>query len=156
MIFGNIENTNGLMEILPDAIQKALKFLKENDISSKEVGEYEIQGRDIYVQIIDTVTKDPKDAKPEVHRKYIDIQFLSKGSEKIKFTIDNGKNKVYQDILEERDLLFYESVENESELVMKPGNFAIFYPQDVHTPALINEKPESIRKVVVKVKVDLV
>jgi YhcH/YjgK/YiaL family protein len=156
MIFGHICNTNELMKILPDSIQKAIIFLQEIDIDTKEVGEYEIQGKDIYAQIVDIATRHIEDSRPEVHRKYVDVQFLFKGSEKIRFAIDNGKNIVYEDMLEDKDLLLYENVEDESEITMTPGNFAIFYPQDIHRPTLINKQVENIRKVIVKVSVELV
>ncbi len=42
-------------------------------------------------------------------------------------------------------------VADESWLTMRPGNFAVFFPQDVHRPACINQRPCAIRKVVVKI-----
>jgi YhcH/YjgK/YiaL family protein len=35
---------------------------------------------------------------------------------------------------------------------MNPGDFAIFFPSDVHRPACEVSGPETIRKVVVKVR----
>ncbi|MEE6081785.1 YhcH/YjgK/YiaL family protein, partial [Avibacterium paragallinarum] len=49
------------------------------------------------------------------------------------------------------DILFYQSAKNESELVMRKGNFAIFFPEDIHRPACIDDNPCQIRKVVVKI-----
>lgn len=156
MIFGHISDTKDLMDILPQPLQVAIRFLQETDIASKDAGEYEIQGREIYAQIIDTQTRDKGLCKPEVHRKYIDVQFLCSGSEKIGFERDHKENTVYENLLESRDIIFYEEMKNESEIVMAPGNFAIFFPQDVHRPACINEKSENIRKVVVKVSLNLI
>jgi YhcH/YjgK/YiaL family protein len=47
-----------------------------------------------------------------------------------------GSNTVAEDLLAERDLLFYTGMENESMLTMTPGSFAVFLPTDVHRPAL--------------------
>ncbi|CAM3928038.1 hypothetical protein AVEN109717_10990 [Avibacterium endocarditidis] len=35
--------------------------------------------------------------------------------------------------------------------MMRKGNFAIFFPEDVHRPACIDEQSCHIRKVVVKI-----
>ena len=60
-------------------------------------------------------------------------------------------NKISESLLAERDIIFYHGAENESEITMAPGSYAIFFPQDVHRPACIKNKATPIRKVVVKV-----
>ena len=100
-------------------------------------------------------TKPFAETRPEVHREYIDVQFLVQGREKIGVASDTGKNAVAEDLLAQRDLLFYAGMENESTLTMTPGSFAVFFPSDVHRPACAFEQPETIRKVVVKVRLSL-
>ncbi len=51
-------------------------------ISTPEPGVVEINGKNIYAQIIDLTTRDKIENRPEVHRQYIDIQFLAWGEEK--------------------------------------------------------------------------
>lgn len=48
--------------------------------------------------------------RPEVHRRYIDIQFLAWGEEKIGIAIDTGNNKVSESLLEQRDIIFIMTV----------------------------------------------
>ena len=62
---------------------------------------------------------------------------------------------VAEDLLAERDLLFYAGVENESMLTMTPGSFAVFLPSDVHRPGVALDEPTKVRKVVVKVRLSL-
>ncbi|AMH17853.1 YhcH/YjgK/YiaL family protein [Hafnia paralvei] len=149
MIFGHISNENPCN--LPEAIQRALQFLRSTDFSQQEAGEVEIDGRDIYAQIIDMTTRPKAENRPEVHRRYIDIQFLAWGEEIIGVAADRGNNKISESLLAERDIIFYHGAENESEITMAPGSYAIFFPQDVHRPACIKNKATPIRKVVVKV-----
>ncbi|TBL93715.1 YhcH/YjgK/YiaL family protein [Hafnia alvei] len=149
MIFGHISNENPF--VLPTAIQRALNFLRTTDFSQQKVGEVEIDGRNIYAQIIDMTTRPKKDNRPEVHRRYIDIQFLAKGEEIICVAAERGNNKISESLLAERDIIFYHDVNDESELTMTEGSYAIFFPQDVHRPRCIKNKATSIRKVVVKV-----
>ena len=35
---------------------------------------------------------------------------------------------------------------------LKPGNFAVFFPNDIHSPGVMKEKPVKCRKVVMKIK----
>ncbi len=105
--------------------------------------------------MIDLTTKPAAENRPEVHRKYIDVQFLCSGRERIGVVADTGENEVAADMLAERDMLFYRDVDNETVLEMRPGNFAVFFPSDVHRTACQTDKPEAIRKVVMKVAVSL-
>ncbi len=149
MIFGHISQENALP--FPSAIQKALHFLRTTDFASLKPGEIEIEGRRIYAQIIDLTTRPREENRPEVHRRYIDIQFLASGEEYIGVASDTGNNEIAESLLEERDIIFYHGMENESLLTMVPGSYAMFFPQDVHRPACVYQAPSAIRKVVVKV-----
>lgn len=62
----------------------------------------------------------------EVHRRYLDIQFLAWGEEKIGIAIDTGNNQISESLLEQRDIIFYHDSEHESFFEMTPGNYAIF------------------------------
>ncbi|MDQ9476728.1 YhcH/YjgK/YiaL family protein, partial [Serratia marcescens] len=96
-------------------------------------------------------TQPPDALRPEVHRQNVDVQFLVSGTELIGVAADSGDNVVHQELLAQRDILFYQDVADESWLTMQPGNFAVFFPQDVHRTACINQRPSEIRKVVVKI-----
>lgn len=150
MIFGNIHNL-GDISIYPNVLREALNYILKTDLEKISVGTYEIKGRDMYVQILDLETDIETLKLPEVHKNYLDIHFLSKGSERIGFSIDCDKNMISEDYNSERDILFYKNCDSESFINMKPGNFAIFFPNDVHRPGCIGKKKEIIRKVVVKI-----
>lgn len=149
MIFGHIAHKNPCA--FPLAIEQALEFLRITDFSAVPAGVIEIKGRDIYAQVLDLTTKPAKENLPEVHRRYIDIQFLAWGEEIIGIAADTGRNVIAEPYQEQRDILFYHEMENESYLTMVPGSYAIFFPQDVHRPACNKYKVTEIRKVVVKV-----
>ena len=117
-----------------------VSMLKRTDFMALPAGNYDLQGKDIYVQVIDMTTKPFAETRPEVHREYIDVQFLVQGREKIGVASDTGKNAVAEDLLAQRDLLFYAGMENESTLTMTPGSFAVFFPSDVHRPACAFEQ----------------
>ena len=140
----------------PSAIQRALAFLRTTDFSQLPVGEIEIEGRNIYAQVIDLTTRPREENRPEVHRRYIDIQYLASGEEIIGFAPDSGNNQISQSLLEQRDIIFYHASEHESFIEMIPGSYAIFFPQDVHRPACHKTVATPIRKIVVKVAISVV
>lgn len=154
MIFSSIYAKDNV-EKYPKAIQTALEYLKSNDFTTMETGVYEIQGKDIYAQVMDAQTAPADTKRPEVHEKYIDVQFLASGKERLGFTFDTGSYEV-DERLGDKDLIFYKSVENEGYIDAVPGCYSIFFPEDVHRPAVAAGEPMTIRKVVVKVSVALI
>ncbi len=53
---------------LPVAIEKALDFLRATDFSSLEPGVVEIDGKNIFAQIIDLTTREVPENRPEIPR----------------------------------------------------------------------------------------
>ena len=155
MIFGNVKDLELGFAWLPKPLKRAVEHLKQTDFSALPAGNYDLQGKDIYVQIIDMNTKPFAETRAEVHRQYIDVQFLCRGSERIGVASETGRNPVAEDLLEQRDLLFYSGMDDESTLTMVPGSFAVFFPSDVHRPGCAFDQPLPIRKVVVKVRASL-
>ncbi|MGG7143169.1 YhcH/YjgK/YiaL family protein [Clostridium nigeriense] len=153
MIFGNVK-CNENISSYPKAIQKAINYLKENDLVAMEPGRYELDGDNMILQVLDVETTERSNLRPEVHRTYIDVQFLAKGKEKIGYYPDKGNNEIDEELLEARDIIFYKNNNTrETYLEMEEGSYAIFYPHDVHIPAIIKDESMVIRKIVIKVKV---
>ncbi|EES50332.1 YhcH/YjgK/YiaL family protein [Clostridium botulinum] len=76
MIFGNIKSNENISSY-PKAIQNAIQYLKENDLVSMTPGRYELDGDNMILQVLDVKTDDRCNLRPEVHRTYIDVQFLA-------------------------------------------------------------------------------
>lgn len=153
MFFGHIQQIDE--RIYPVAIQKALRFLKNTDFTSLAVGKYPIEGEKIYAQVLDLDTKAATENPPESHLRYIDVQYLHSGQELIGACPLTPNSLLLSSYDPERDIMFYRQVEHETMLTMSPGAFAIFFPSDIHRPACIHQQPCRIRKVVVKVAVEL-
>jgi biofilm protein TabA len=85
----------------------------------------------------------------ESHRKYVDLQVLIEGEEWMEVA-DLKCCSIRTPYAEERDLMIFEQREG-SRLWMKPGDIAIFYPEDVHMPGLCGVAgPGLVRKCVIK------
>lgn len=89
----------------------------------------------------------------ESHRKYIDVQLVLSGAERME-VIDISRLTVSQPYLAERDLIKYADFTATSWLTMTAGNVAIFFPVDGHlSTQLPDAGPVLVRKSVVKVPV---
>jgi len=129
-----------------------LKSLTPDSIEKK----YTLQGDDIFAYVMSYETKEPELAKLEAHQKYVDIQAVLIGSEGFEWFTKNG---LEVDVLydKSKDVEFFKrSCPGTARVNIAPDSFVMFYPQDAHMPALIVDgKSEFIKKVVVKIKADL-
>ena len=100
MISGNIhENEN--LGFLPAALQRAVQFLKENDLAAHEPGKFELDGDKMILQVIDQDTASREQLRPECHRKYVDVQFLAAGGpERIGWYPDLGDSEIDENLLD--------------------------------------------------------
>lgn len=155
MIFDTIKNASCYYN-LGDKIKKGFEFIINNDLKNMPCGRHEI-AEGIYANVQELETKLPHLAKFEAHREYIDIQYVISGSERMDFAlIDNFLQDIPYD--SEKDVEFLKLKEDSNcpnVINVKEGDFAIFFPQDVHAPMLCCEdRCEKIKKVIVKIKAD--
>lgn len=153
MIFSSIY-ANEDMSRYPEAIQKALVYLKEHDFTIMEPGRYEIQGNEIYAQLMDAKTAEASEKRPEAHVKYLDVQFLVSGKERLGYAPNTGKSEIDEQF-DDRDVIFYKTVEHENFVDSVPGCFCVFFPEDIHRPNVASGEPMTVRKVVIKVSMSL-
>lgn len=149
MVYDSIENMR-LYYNLSERIKTALEFLSSADFTDTEPGRIDIDGDNIFALVQKYYTKPEDECRWEAHRKYIDIQFVAKGSETMGFV-----NLDYLDINQEydsdKDVEFYDG---EGDYVqVNDDEFVILFPHDAHMPGIEVEESEEVIKVVVKVAV---
>ncbi len=128
------------------------KFI-ENLSTDIECGRHQLDGEN-YVNVELYETKPPESGVFESHKKYIDIQIILKGTERIDF-VDTDKLSVDTPYSPEKDIVFYKS-ENviAGKVILEESQFAVFYPGEAHMPQLNSGSlPVSVKKAVVKIKV---
>ncbi|MDB6128668.1 MAG: YhcH/YjgK/YiaL family protein [Verrucomicrobia bacterium] len=87
----------------------------------------------------------------ESHRKFIDIQVVLEGEERMDLA-DIGRLAVSKPYDAERDLIIYADYTEASILRVKAGEAAVFFPVDGHMPTLrAGTVATPVRKTVVKV-----
>lgn len=154
MIYASLNAKAGKYQY-PEAIAKALDFLAKPETAELPVGRYEIDGDNIYVLIQDQVTAPVDQKRAESHRNYIDIQFLFSGEE-VQGYAPLTDESVIIDEPEGKDNIFYSPVKNEQFVTLKPGEFTIYFTNDIHRPNCTMGEAVNIHKAVVKIKEELV
>ncbi len=148
MILDKLQNAKRYYTIHP-LFKQAFQFLEQTDLATLPTGVQEIVGKDLFAIISEGKGVREEDAKLEVHRKYIDIQYIISGTDHM------GWKDLFQcaspsdPYKEERDAAFFPD-KTDNWFNVPAGSFTIFYPDDAHA-AMITE--QSIRKVVLKIKV---
>ena len=128
----------------------AFEYLKANDLLNMEVGKYEVaEGVLAIISDKDGVSPEVAAGKFECHNKNIDIQLCIRGNETIAWKPRNDCKEPKGEFNDEKDVLFYADAPD-MHFGLKPSQFAIFYPEDVHAPMI---GTEAIKKLVVKVKI---
>lgn len=89
-----------------------------------------------------------------MHEQYIDIQLLLNGEERILFGTA-GTARQCEEFHHEDDYQLCSAIENEQAIILKPGMFAVFMPGEPHKPDALSANLMRLKKVVVKVKADL-
>jgi YhcH/YjgK/YiaL family protein len=136
-----------------DRWNKAFGFLKNNDLSKLEVKRYNIDGDNLYASVSEYMTKNEEVAKFEAHRKYIDIQYVISGKEIMNIAPLKTTKEVVAPYDTTKDIEFM-TVEKIVNCKADPSNFFIFFPDDAHRPSLKYGANSTVRKIVVKLKVD--
>ncbi|MBQ4646757.1 MAG: YhcH/YjgK/YiaL family protein [Candidatus Gastranaerophilales bacterium] len=149
MIYDRLSNCEQYF-VLGDKFKKAFDFLKNTDLKSIEDGSYEIDGNEIYANVQTLKTKPVEEKKWEVHRKYIDIQYVISGSEKMGYGILEDFNEITEKYNDEKDVEFLNG-EKFNFVDVQQGDFVVFFKNDVHAPMLAYCEPMNIKKVIVKI-----
>ena len=113
-------------------------------------GRYEIDGDRLFALVQSYTTTPAATRKLEHHRKYADIQFLFAGEEVIEHVPLEGL-AVDTPYTGEKDYGLVRDPAVRSTVILRPGSWAIFFPQDAHKPGCALGEPTAVRKVVVKV-----
>ena len=152
MICDALENLNryrGLHKNLETAIDYLTAYHVAHDLSDLPLGRTEVDGENVFINVMDVDLKRPADAKLEIHDRYLDIQVLVRGereafgwSQRDRVTRPLGAFDV------QKDIRFYDDVP-QTYYTLRPGQFTVLFPEDGHAP-MVGEG--TVRKIIVKVR----
>ena len=149
MIVDTIKNASKYFSVHP-LFARAFEYIQQTDLANAADGKSDIaEGLKAIYSNKPGTTAEASLAKFECHNNNIDIQLCINGKETIgwkpreKCVTENGGYNP------EKDVQFY-SEQPDMYFQLTNGQFAIFFPEDVHAP-MIGEG--EIKKLVIKVKI---
>jgi YhcH/YjgK/YiaL family protein len=155
MILDRLEHASSYQQLSP-LVVKALDFLRRTDLSKLPAGRNEIDGDQLYAMAQRYQPRNGSDKAMtwESHRKYIDIQYVVSGRERMGCIPLSKDLKVTRPYDDAGDAALYEHAPLNL-FIVPAGYFALFSPQDVHAPGVAMDPAEGeVLKIVMKVRVD--
>lgn len=135
-----------LYRIMVEVVQSVEQWLQA------PLGKQEVDGLTLFCLVSEELTEPAADRRGEFHQQYLDIQLLLRGEEWIGVGphdyVAEGADHPHPD-------LWFVEDEQTSYLALQPGDFAIFWPGELHRPLCTPNQPAQVKKLVVKVHRDL-
>ncbi len=148
MILDSLKNCGQYYAVSP-RMKKAFDFIASTDWTKMEPGIHELDGKDIYVNVMERELKTKSDAKLEIHNEYIDIQVLVSGKEEaFGWSERKDVSKPLGEFDQAKDIQLFDD-EAQTYYTMRPGQFTILFPEDAHAPMV---GTGTVRKIIVKVR----
>lgn len=123
-------------------------------------------GDHIVTHVNTYTTKDRKDCAYEIHKRFVDVQYLLSGQEYID-VVDPQHLTLRAPFDEEKDIAFFnELIAPDSRVLMRPNLYCVIFPWEAHMPCIaINEStntstppslsgPMEVKKAVAKIPLE--
>lgn len=150
MIYDSFANRHRYSEI--PFLKELENFVASRDCSGLPDGEYEILGRDLFVRVAEYLTGPADEKQFEAHQVYADFQLIVAGRE-IMECAPAQEAKPVTDYDSRADIRFFAPGPEVSSLLVSAGQFAFFFPGELHKPGcLVTSTPNKVKKLVFKIK----
>lgn len=148
MVYGNIGYEKGY-GFPGNELEECFSYAKKQDLRSFPPGIHEIDGKRLFVNIVEYTTTKPEERFWEAHREYLDIHVMLEGEEQIDVAfIENMKQGDY---VPEDDFLPLEGKKSGC-VALRKGDFLVCYPQDAHRTGVAADQPSMVKKAIFKLK----
>lgn len=128
-------------------LDTAIDYLTTQDLYALENGRHEVDGDNVFVNVMDAAYHAEGEGTFEAHRTYADIQISLTGDESIGWL----PLSLFPEWDEKEETKLFDQFPTADVLLpMKRGTFVIVFPQDAHAPGIGTGKG---RKAVAKVRV---
>ena len=148
MIIDRLENLSNYVSLNP-LFADVVAFLKGHDLKTMEIGKYPIKDKDLFLNLTIAKGRGKEAAVLETHIKMIDIQIPLSCEETFGYTPLSDLPELEYNA--EKDVTLYGDLSAQTYLTLKPGQMAIFFPQDGHAPCISDHA--EIKKAIFKVAI---
>lgn len=152
MIFDHIQYAStyaGLHAGIDKALNAVLSYTPDN----YPTGRVELDGTNLFLLVNAYETHAPETALSEAHEQYIDVMYMVEGEETIYVKPTDQLREITKPYNPEIDALLGKLDDDATPVRLTAGSFVVLFPQDAHSPACHTDGPQSVKKVIAKVKI---
>lgn len=148
MIVAKLTNKREYYGIHPE-LDKALDYLTPEFLEKASTEKTLLDGESLFVTKFHLETVPMEQTFFEAHRKYLDIQVVTEGQERVDIAHPDGLT-----LTESKGDFYGYTGQAEQSVILKPGTFLVVFPGDAHRLRIPVEQPgEAFTRVVFKIKV---
>ncbi|MDP3480425.1 MAG: YhcH/YjgK/YiaL family protein [Desulfoprunum sp.] len=149
MIFDSLTNFS-VYQLLHPMFKDVQAFISTTNLHDLPIGKHPINELGAYASVNEYLTKSIEESFIECHRKYIDLQILVWGEEKVGVAPKHSCVEQFYDATKDLQKL----IGMVDYITLVPGLFAIFFPDDAHKPSVKSGvEAVSVKKIVFKIPV---
>ena len=130
-------------------LDTAIEFLAAHPLDTLPLGRTEVDGDEVFINVMDADLKPHTDSHAEYHRLYADLQIDLTGGEGWSYTNLPGEEAGEC----AGDIGFRTSPDAVSG-VLGEGRFVLFFPGELHKPGVARPECAKVRKAVVKIRME--
>ncbi len=145
-------STHHRYEGIAPGLAEAFAWLHSVKDNPPSPGRYEIDGDRVFAIVVAYTTAPRIEKILEGHYNYLDVQYLASGGPEAIYYTPSETSPTVEDYDPDKDFIKYEPDSADSMVVLRKGDFAIFFPEDAHMPGAAFNEPAEVVKIVVKVK----
>ncbi len=132
MIFDHLDNSKRYLAFHP-TFPAAFEFLRRGDLASLPPGRIEVEGERLFAVVVKARGKGKDAAQLEMHKRYIDIQFVLAGTDAIGWKTTQSCAKTGLGFDEAKDVELF-TARPDTWITTPANTFAVLYPEDAHAP----------------------
>ena len=155
-----LDDFNNLKRYSIPQIEKILNFISKNNCLLLPNEQIDIDGERLFVRVMEYIPKPANENKFETHRIYADLQYDVSGIELMQTAPTQSLTSLGAYNPKEGDYEFFELCrglinQTPTDLVVRTGDFTVFYPGEAHRPSCLYKNfSEMIKKLVFKIKIN--
>ena len=138
--------------VLP-AVTKALEEMAKYTPDNYPGGRVNINGDNLFLMLNTYETHAPEGALSEAHRKYIDVMYMVEGEELIYVKSTDALFAITKEYDPAIDALLAQTDADAVPIRLTAGSFVVLFPQDAHTPGCYDNTPQTVKKIIGKVRI---
>ncbi|GAA4299051.1 YhcH/YjgK/YiaL family protein [Nibribacter koreensis] len=149
MVLDQLQHADRYTSLHP-LFEQAFQFLRTTNLLQLSTGKHDLSGDQLFALVSEDKGVPQEQAKLEAHLKYIDIQYVVTGTDRMGWKNLSECSAPSEPYVDDKDIAFYPDRTN-TWLDVPAGSFTIFFPSDAHAPMATTEV---VKKVVLKIAVE--